>query len=62
MKSLLPVLLAGGTFAGAAVIGLFAGVLAAARSGEPLLAPAGLMLGAAIGGYSALRLLLASVR
>ncbi len=62
MKPLLPVLAAGGTFAAAAVIGLIAGALAAGRSGEPLLAPAGLMLGAAIGGYSAVRLLFRSIR
>jgi hypothetical protein len=60
MKSLLPVLAAGGTFAGAAVLGLAAGVLAAGRFGEPLLVPAGLLVGAAIGGYSALRLLMRS--
>jgi len=62
VKPLLPVLVAGGTFAGAAVIGLFAGVLAAQRFERPLLAPAGLMLGAALGGFSALRLLMRSIR
>jgi hypothetical protein len=62
MKPLLPVFLAGGTFAAAAVIGLLGGVFVGGRFGQPLLAPAGLMLGAAIGGYSAVRLLLRSMR
>jgi hypothetical protein len=60
MKPLLPVVLAGGTFAAAAVIGLFSGVLIAQRTGNSLLGPVGLLVGAAIGGYSALRLLLRS--
>jgi hypothetical protein len=57
MRSLLPVLAAGGTFAGAAVIGLLGGVLVAQRTGEPLAAPVGLVIGAGIGTYGALRLL-----
>jgi hypothetical protein len=57
VKPLLPVLAAGGTFAAAAVIGLLCGAAAAGRFGEPLLAPAGLLLGAAVGGFSAIRLL-----
>lgn len=62
MKPLLPVLVAGGTFAAAAILGLLTGVVVAGRAGEPLLVPAGLMLGAAIGGYSALRMLLRSMQ
>ena len=61
MRPLLPVLAAGGTFAAAAVIGLLCGVAAAARTGQPLLAPVGLLVGATIGGYAALRLLLRSI-
>jgi hypothetical protein len=62
VKPLLPVLAAGGTFAGAAVIGLLGGAAAAGRFGEPLLAPAGLLLGAAVGAFSAVRLLLRVLR
>ena len=62
MRALLPVVVAGGTFAAAAVIGLALGVLAAGRTGEPLLVPAGLMLGGVVGAYSAFRLLLRSMR
>jgi hypothetical protein len=62
MRSLLPVLAAGGTFAGSAVIGLFIGVLVAQRSEEPLWAVAGLMVGAALGAVSALALLVKAMR
>jgi hypothetical protein len=62
VKAFVPVLVAGGTFAGAAVIGLVVGVVAADRIGQPLLVPAGLLLGAAAGGFSALRLLLRSLQ
>jgi hypothetical protein len=62
VKPLLPVLVAGGTFAAAAVLGLCCGVVAAGRTDQPVLAPVGLMLGAAIGAYSALRLLVRSLR
>jgi hypothetical protein len=62
MKPLLPVVVAGGTFAAAAVIGLVLGIAAAGRMGEPLLAPAGLVLGAAFGAYSAIRLLSRAMR
>jgi hypothetical protein len=61
VKPLLPVVVAGGTFAAAAVIGLAAGVLAAGRTGQALWVPAGLLVGAAIGGYSAIRLLFRSL-
>jgi hypothetical protein len=62
MKQILPVLAAGGTFAGAAVLGLLAGIAVASRSGKPLFVPAGLLLGAALGGYSAIRVLLKSMQ
>jgi hypothetical protein len=62
VKPLLPVLLAGGTFAAAAVLGFFAGILAAQRFSQSLLAPGGLAVGGALGGYWALRLLLRSMR
>lgn len=62
MKPLLPVLAAGGTFTGGAVLGLVAGILAAGRLGRPLLVPAGLVLGAAVGALAALRLLFRSMQ
>jgi len=57
VKAFLPVLFAGGSFAGAAILGLLLGVAAAQRLSVPLLAPAGLMLGLIAGGYGAFRLL-----
>jgi hypothetical protein len=62
MRALLPVVVAGGTFAAAAVIGLFGGILAAERIGKPLLVPIGLGAGAAIGGLAALRVIVRAVR
>ncbi|MFY9665384.1 MAG: hypothetical protein WAL67_08850 [Candidatus Cybelea sp.] len=62
MKPLLPVLVAGGTFAGAAIIGLLGGIVAGRHFNQPLLVPAGLLLGAAVGGLSALRLIVRSIR
>jgi hypothetical protein len=53
---------AGGTFAAAAIVGLAIGVFAAGRRGEPLFAPLGLLLGAAVGAYSAVRVLAKSMR
>lgn len=61
MKPLLPVLGAGGTFAGATVVGLLLGVWLAARLRLPILAAVGLFVGLALGGYSAYRLLLRSM-
>jgi hypothetical protein len=61
VKSFLPVVLAGGTFAGATIVGLLLGVIAAQRLGWPLLAPAGLMLGGIAGALSAFRLLAKSL-
>jgi hypothetical protein len=62
VRELLPVVVAGGTFAAAAVIGLLLGVLASGRTGQPLLVPAGLVLGIAVGGYGAIRLIVRSMR
>jgi hypothetical protein len=61
VKAALPVLFAGGSFAGAAIFGLLVGVLAAQRLSVPLLTPAGLMLGLIAGGYGAFRLLAKSM-
>jgi hypothetical protein len=61
VKSAAPVLAAGGTFAFAAIGGLFAGAWLAARLNAPLLGVAGLFVGLAIGGYSAFRMLMRSV-
>jgi hypothetical protein len=61
VKAALPVLFAGGSFAGAAILGLLVGVAAGQRLGVPLLAPAGLMLGLLAGGYGAFRLLAKSM-
>ncbi len=62
MKTLLPVIAAGSAFAAVAVLGLVCGVVIAGRRGEPLWAPAGLMLGAAVGAYSAFRVLVKTMR
>lgn len=62
MRPLLPVLAAGGTFAAATVIGLVVGIVVAQQRDQPLWALAGLMLGAGIGGYSALRLVFKALR
>jgi hypothetical protein len=62
VKPFLPVLAAGGTFAGAAVMGLLGGIAADRHFNQPLLVPAGLLVGIAIGGFSALRLIVRSIR
>lgn len=61
MRVVLPVLFAGGSFAGAAILGLLAGVVAGQRLSAPLLVPAGLTVGLIVGGYAALRLLAKSM-
>jgi len=61
MKPLLPVLGAGGAFAGTAVVGLLAGVWLAGLLRMPFLPAAGLFAGLALGGYSAYRLLIRSM-
>jgi hypothetical protein len=62
MKGPPPVVVAGATFAAAAILGLVVGIFAAGRMAQPILVPAGLMLGLAIGGYSALRLIFRSLQ
>ncbi len=62
MKPAVTVIVAGSTFAGAGILGLIAGVALANWRGVPLAAPIGLLLGAAIGGYSAVRLMVRSIR
>ena len=62
MRVVLPVLFAGGSFAGAAILGLVFGVAAGQRLSAPLLVPAGLMLGLIVGGYAAVRLLAKSMK
>jgi hypothetical protein len=61
VRSFLPVVLAGGSFAGATIVGLLLGIVAGQRLGAPLLAPAGLMIGGIVGAYSAFRLLAKSM-
>lgn len=58
MKDALPILAAGGTFAGSALVGLLAGIALGARTGNQLWVLGGLFAGLALGGYGALRLLL----
>ncbi len=61
MRAILPVLFAGGSFAGAAILGLLLGIVATQRLNVPLLAPAGLTLGLIVGGYAAFALLAKSM-
>ncbi len=62
MRALLPVVAAGTTFAGAVLLGLFAGMYLAGRTGKPACVPIGLAAGAVVGGYSALRLIQRAMR
>jgi hypothetical protein len=62
VKTVLPVIVAGSAFAAAAIVGLLCGVLVAERRGEPLFAPLGLIAGALVGGYSAVRVLLKAMQ
>jgi hypothetical protein len=61
VRVVLPVLFAGGSFAGAAILGLLLGVAADQRLSAPLLVPAGLALGFIVGGCTAFRLLAKSM-
>jgi F0F1-type ATP synthase assembly protein I len=56
------ILAAGGTFAGATIIGLLVGIFIAGRTGQQLWVLAGIFLGLGAGGYSALRLLMGELR
>ncbi len=60
MKGLLPVIGAGGTFAGSAVAGLLLGIWLAGRTGAQLWVLGGLFGGLFLGGYAAVRLLMRS--
>lgn len=61
MNGIVPVLAAGGTFAAASLMGLLAGVWIGRATGQQLWVVGGLFAGLALGGYSALRLLLRSM-
>ena len=60
MKELLPVVAAGGSFAGSALLGALLGVLVAGRTGQQLWVLGGLLLGMAAGAYAAIRLVVRS--
>ncbi len=57
MKDALPVIAAGGTFAGATLAGLLIGIFIGSRSHQPIWAFVGLLVGLGLGAYSAARLL-----
>jgi hypothetical protein len=57
VKTLAPVLSAGGSFAAAALLGLLAGIAVANKTGHGWWVFAGLMTGLAAGSYGAFRLL-----
>lgn len=61
MSGVLPVLAAGGTFAGTTLAGLLAGVWFGHVTGQPLWAIGGLFGGLLLGGYAAVRLLARSI-
>lgn len=61
MKSLAPVLAAGGTFAVTVLVGLVVGIWISDRTHQPLWVLGGLFGGLALGGYSAVRLLMRSM-
>lgn len=56
------ILAAGGTFAGATIIGLLLGIFIAGRTGQQLWVLGGIFLGLALGGFSAVRMLMAEIR
>jgi hypothetical protein len=57
VKELVPVIAAGGTFAGAALAGLLIGIFIGYRTNQPFWAFVGLVAGLGLGAYSAARLL-----
>ncbi|HEU5480864.1 MAG TPA: AtpZ/AtpI family protein [Candidatus Tumulicola sp.] len=61
MNGVVPVLAAGGTFAIAVLAGLMAGIWLGRLTGHELWVAGGLFAGMAVGGYSAVRLLLRSM-
>jgi hypothetical protein len=52
------VIAAGGTFAGAVLLGLLLGIWLGDRTGQPLWVLVGIFAGMAVGGYGAVRMLL----
>ena len=58
MKELVPVIAAGGQFAGSTLAGLLIGIVIGDRTHQPFWAFGGLIVGLALGAYSAGRLLL----
>lgn len=58
MKGLVPLLGAGGTFAGCAILGFALGIWADLHTGARYYTLLGLFLGMGAGGYAAVRLLL----
>jgi hypothetical protein len=61
VNSLVPAIAAGSTFAAATLAGMVVGLLAARATGQGLWVLGGLFAGMALGGYSAVRLLLRSM-
>ena len=61
VKTAGPLLVAGATFAGSALLGILLGVVVAGRSGNQLWVLAGLALGIGFGGYAAVRALMRSI-
>lgn len=61
MKRIAPVLGAGGTFAGLAIVGLVLGAVIDQRTGSQFYALIGLFVGMVLGGYGAFRLLMRSL-
>jgi len=60
VKELLPIVAAGGSFAGSAVMGALLGLIVASRTGQQLWVFGGLLLGMALGAYAAVRLIAGS--
>ncbi|MHB8147537.1 MAG: hypothetical protein ACYDGM_09820 [Vulcanimicrobiaceae bacterium] len=57
---MLPIVAAGGSFAGSSVVGVLAGIALAGRTGQQLWVLGGLLLGMAVGAYAAIRLVIGS--
>jgi hypothetical protein len=62
VKTGVAVLAAGSAFAALTILGLGVGILVSERSGHPLWALGGLFAGAALGAYSAFRLLVRAMQ
>ena len=60
MKSLLPIVAAGGSFAGGSVLGIGLGIVLARATGQQLWVLGGLLVGMALGAYAAVRLVVGS--